>query len=237
MAYQATFQRYELKFMLTKDQYEILVAAISPYMAPDHYGRTNIRNLYYDTNSWRLIRHSMEKPVYKEKLRLRSYGIDRKPIYVELKKKYRATVYKRRLSMPEEMAVEWLAGGNCPQDSQIGKEIHYFRDFYQTLRPRVFLSYDRIAWYAKDGSDLRVTFDESIQYRTEDLTLNANSPCIPIMGEDQVLMEIKTSGGIPLWLTQVLSQHKIYKTSFSKYGTAYQNMIHSGGFVYVPKLI
>ena len=133
MVYQATFQRYELKFMLTKDQYEILVAALS----------------------WQLIRHSIEKPVYKEKLRLRSYGIDQKPIYVELKKKYRGTVYKRRLSMPEEMAVEWLAGGNCPQDSQIGKEIHYFRDFYQTLRPRVFLSYDRIAWYAKDGSDLR----------------------------------------------------------------------------------
>ena len=237
MAYQATFQRYELKFMLTKAQYEIIMAAISPYMAPDHYGHTNIRNIYYDTDSWRLIRHSIEKPVYKEKLRLRSYGITDGPIYVELKKKYQSTVYKRRLSMPEATAKEWLTGGVCPQDSQIGKEIHYFRDFYQSLRPRMFLSYDRVAWYAKDGSDLRVTFDDTLQYRTEDLNLASDSPCIPIIGDDQILMEIKTSGGIPLWLTGVLSQHKIYKTSFSKYGTAYQNMIHSGGFVYVPKLI
>ena len=237
MAYQATFQRYELKFMLTKAQYEIIMAAISPYMAPDHYGRTNIRNIYYDTDSWRLIRHSIEKPIYKEKLRLRSYGITDGPIYVELKKKYQSTVYKRRLSMSEATAMEWLTGGVCPQDSQIGKEIHYFRDFYQSLRPRMFLSYDRVAWYAKDGSDLRVTFDDTLQYRTEDLNLASDSPCIPIIGDDQILMEIKTSGGIPLWLTGVLSQHKIYKTSFSKYGTAYQNMIHSGGFVYVPKLI
>lgn len=235
MAYQAIFKRYELKYMLTLEQKQRLLEAMAPYMALDQYGRTTIRNIYYDTDTYRLIRHSIEKPVYKEKLRIRSYhqAENHSPVFVELKKKYDSVVYKRRLSLPQHTAMEWLSSRNAfdtdadtAVNKQIAAEIDYFKDFYETLRPTVFLSYEREAYYAKDGSDFRITFDDTILCRQDNLTLTAAPGGIPLLEDGKVLMEIKTGGGIPLWMTEVLTKEKIYKTAFSKYGTAYQKIIY-----------
>ena len=199
-----------------------------PYMRPDHYGRTTIRNLYYDTDTYLLIRRSMDKPAYKEKLRIRSYCQvnNNGSVFVELKKKYQHLVYKRRISLDNDAAMAWIAGeNNCNIQSQIAKEIDYFKTFYGKLRPSVFLSYDREAFYSIDGGDFRVTFDDHILCRQEDLSLTSEVYGVPILPEGNVLMEIKCSGGIPLWMTQVLSSQKIYKTSFSKYAMAYQKLI------------
>ena len=228
MASQTVFKRYELKYMLTLEQKERVLAAMAPYMALDKYGRTTIRNLYYDTDTYLLIRRSIEKPTYKEKLRIRSYhrADAHSGVYVELKKKYKHVVYKRRIALANGEAMAWLAGESHPQPTtQIAEEIDYFRALYGTLRPTVFLSYEREAYYAKDGSDFRVTFDDTILCRQEDLSLTSEVYGTPILPEDRVLMEIKCSGGIPLWMTAVLSQEKIFKTSFSKYGTAYRTLI------------
>lgn len=229
MAYQSVFQRYEIKYILKSDQKARIVAAMMPYMAPDQYGRTTIRNVYFDTPNYRLIRHSMEKPVYKEKLRIRSYQQARpgSQVFVELKKKYKGIVYKRRLSLPEQDAVDWMAGSQPPsEDSQIRREIDYFLRYYGALRPTVFLSYERQAWYCRDGGDFRVTFDDNILCRRTDLSLESAVGGTPILDEGLVLMEIKCSGGIPLWMTALLREEKLYKTSFSKYGTAYQTLIY-----------
>ncbi len=228
MAYQTVFKRYELKYMLTQGQKEKILEAMEPYMALDEFGRTTIRNLYFDTDSYRLIRHSIEKPTYKEKLRVRSYSRadSDSTVFVELKKKYNHVVYKRRISLPEKKAMEWVCQGrHCPTSSQISEEIDYFLDYYEELHPAVFLSYEREAFYSKDHSDFRVTFDDTILCRQEDLSLESEVYGTPILPEGTVLMEIKCSGGIPLWMTHVLSEEHIYKTSFSKYGTAYQTMI------------
>ncbi|MBO5069846.1 MAG: polyphosphate polymerase domain-containing protein [Roseburia sp.] len=228
MKYQNVFKRYELKFMLTQAQKRKVLEAMEPYMALDGYGRTTIRNIYYDTDTFRLVRQSIEKPAYKEKLRIRSYAKARSdsPVFVELKKKYDSVVYKRRLSLSEEKAMEWVDGeDHCQIKTQISEEIDYFRDYYQTLHPVVFLSYEREAYYAKGGGDFRVTFDENILCREEKLSLEADVWGTPILQEGMVLMEIKCSGGIPLWMTHVLSEEHIYKTSFSKYGTAYETII------------
>ena len=221
------FRRYELKFLLTQTQKEALLQGMQAYMALDKYGRTTIRNLYFDTEDYRLIRHSIGKPAYKEKLRLRSYEkvSSKGKVFVELKKKYKSVVYKRRLALPEKDAVAWLAGGQCPRDCQIAREIDYCMGYYGSLKPRVFLSYEREAYFAKDGSDFRVTFDENILCRTGQLSLESEAWGTPILDEKLTLMEIKTAGGIPLWMTKLLTQQKIYKTSFSKYGTAYQKLI------------
>ena len=228
MAFQAVFKRYEIKYMITTGQKQTVLAAMKPYMKLDQYGRTTIRNLYFDTDTYLLIRRSMEKPTYKEKLRIRSYGRAEpdSTVFVELKKKYKNVVYKRRLSLPEAEAMKWLSRAQpCPRHTQISEEIDYFIDYYETLQPTVFLSYDREAYYANDGSDLRVTFDDTVLCRQEDLSLGAQVYGAPILPDGTVLMEIKCSGGIPLWLTRVLSEEHIYKTSFSKYGTAYRTMI------------
>ncbi len=169
----------------------------------------------------------------KEKLRVRSYGKANKnsSVFVELKKKYKSVVYKRRIVMPEQQAVDWLNGKiTCPKESQISKEIDYFCSFYEMLHPVVCLSYEREAFYSPDGDEFRVTLDENILYREKDLSLETKIYGTPLLQDGQVLMEVKTSGGIPLWMTHFLSEQHIQKTSFSKYGTAYQMMqAHSSG--------
>ena len=229
MAAQTVFKRYELKYLLTPRQKETVLEAMRPYMTLDKYGRTTIRNLYYDTDTYLLIRRSIEKPAYKEKLRLRSYSrVDSdSAAFVELKKKYKSVVYKRRISLSCAEATAWLSREKHPdKHTQIANEIDYFLDYYGSLHPTVFLSYEREAYYCNDGSDFRVTFDDNILCRQDDLSLDSEVYGAEILPEGKVLMEIKCSGGIPLWMTQVLSEEKIYKTSFSKYGTAYQTVIH-----------
>ncbi|MBE6695876.1 MAG: polyphosphate polymerase domain-containing protein [Ruminococcaceae bacterium] len=228
MAFQTVFKRYELKYILTPEQKEKLISAMSPYMQLDKYGRTTIRNIYFDTDNYRLIRRSIERPAYKEKLRIRSYSqaTADSTVFVELKKKYEKVVYKRRLPLSEREAFAWvLRKKACPVDSQISHEIDYFIDFYGALKPTAFLSYEREAYYEKDGGDFRVTFDDNILCRQTDLDLCSSVYGRPILPEGKILMELKCSGGIPLWMTEALSHEHIYKTSFSKYGTAYRSLI------------
>jgi len=228
MAYQATFQRWEIKYLITKQQKQRLLEAMEPYMELDRYGRTTIRNIYFDTDTYRLIRHSMEKPVYKEKLRIRSYrrASSGETVFVELKKKYRGVVYKRRLKMEQQQAIQWLCReeDRLPQE-QIAREIDYFCRYYETLGPKVFLSYEREAYYCREGSDFRVTFDENILCRQDNLTLDSEIWGVPLLEENQVLLELKTPGSIPLWMVKALNRMNIHKISFSKYGKAYETMI------------
>ncbi len=228
MAYQATFQRYELKYLLNRQEKEQMLRIMAPYMRLDDYGRTTIRNIYFDTDNYRLIRSSLERPAYKEKLRIRSYQAagPEDPVFVELKKKYLSVVYKRRLTLSEEQAMDTFRTGDAlPVHSQIADEIDYFRDYYASLQPTVFLSYEREAYYDLDGGDFRVTFDENILYREEDLCLGSCVYGTPLLDAGQTLMEIKTPGGLPLWMSHALNEMKLYKTSFSKYGSAYQHMM------------
>ena len=228
MAYQSIFKRYELKYLLTQSQKAALLECMESHMALDQYGRVLIRNLYYDTDNYRMIRRSIEKPAYKEKLRIRSYctvGAE-SPVFVELKKKYNGVVYKRRLCLPNRDAMAWLSGQKSSgSDTQIANEIDYFMQLYGILQPTLFLSYEREAYYCKDGTDFRVTFDDTILCRQENLSLEADVYGAQLLPDGMTLMEIKCSGGIPPWMVQMLSKEKIYKTSFSKYGTAYKTLI------------
>ncbi len=229
MAIQTVFKRYELKYLLTGQQKEAVLQAMADFMELDQYGRTTIRNIYFDTDNYRLIRRSIDKPAYKEKLRIRSYKQAKaaSTVFVELKKKVDSIVYKRRISLPEHEAMEWVLGKNhCRKDTQISREIDYFLRFYGSLGPAVFLSYEREAYFSKDGSDFRVTFDDNVLCRQEDLSLGSAVYGTPLLPEGRVLMELKCAGGIPLWMTGVLSRERIYKTSFSKYGAAYETMIY-----------
>lgn len=224
MSYESVFRRYELKYLLSPSQRDYVLDAISPYMSIDAYGRTTIRNVYYDTDTYRLIRRSVEKPAYKEKLRIRSYHLadSDSEVFVELKKKYDKIVYKRRIALPESVATAWLCGlSDAPCDTQISREIDYFKSYYVGLRPAMFLSYEREAFYEKGGSDFRVTFDDNILCRRTDISLCQGPRGYSILPEDRVLMEIKCPGAIPMWMVKILSEGKIYKTSFSKYGRAY----------------
>lgn len=214
-----------MKYLLDPQQKEKMLQAMEPYMSLDQYGRTTIRNLYFDTDTYRLVRHSIEKPAYKEKLRIRSYSqaMPYSTVFVELKKKYKKIVYKRRIALPEKEAMEWVSGErHCSQESQISEEIDYFFQYYQDLQPAVFLSYEREAYYSEDHSDFRVTFDEKILCRQEDLSLESEVYGTPILPKERALMEIKCSGGIPLCLAMalllglVMAFAYMYRTRYTK---------------------
>ena len=237
MAVQTVFKRYELKYMLTHSQKENILEAMQGHMEPDQYGRTTIRNIYFDTENYRIIRRSMEKPAYKEKIRIRSYGqaTDDSAVFVELKKKYEDVVYKRRIPLSQQDAMTWICRGTkCPVDTQISREIDYFIGFYGKLKPVVFLSYEREAYYDRTG-DFRVTFDENILCRQTDVNLCLPAYGTPILPEGKVLMELKCTGGIPLWMAKILSRERIYKTTFSKYGIAYSTLIFPNEISFPPK--
>ena len=237
MSSQMVFKRYEMQYLITRQQRDLIVKAMEPYMSLDEYGRSEIRNLYFDTEDFRLIRNSLERPVYKEKLRLRSYGKadENSTAYLELKKKFEGIVYKRRIGMPYGQALECCEGKKSLPDSQIGNELAYALSYYHFPKPKVFLAYEREAFYERNGGDFRVTFDENIRYRREDLTLMSDSSGTALLAKDQVLMELKSSGSLPIWMARILSDLGIYKTSYSKYGSAYSQMLQNkleGGNIY-----
>lgn len=221
------FKRYELKYLITKEQQAMLLELFDNNMKPDEHGQSSIFNLYYDTPDYLLIRRSLDRPVYKEKLRLRSYGraTSDSKVFLELKKKYDDIVYKRRMSLIESNAMKYFEDDYTLPNTQIAKEIEYFKIMYPDLAPRKLISYDRQSFFGNDDSDFRVTFDENILWRDSDLDLKSEEYGNRIIPEDMVLMEVKVSGGIPLWLTHFLTENNIYKRSFSKYGTAYKEMI------------
>lgn len=223
-----TFERRELKYRITDAQRAALEAAFGARMVPDEYGESTICNIYYDTADYRLIRASLEKPAYKEKLRLRSYGVTEQggEVFLELKKKYKGIVYKRRITLPEDAAGEFIAGrAPLGEHGQIGREIEYFTAFYAPLLPAVHLSYERSAWFSREDRDLRITFDKNIRFRQEDvsLTLPAGGRCI--LPEGESLMEIKAAAALPLWLVSELDTLGIYQSTFSKYGEAYKAIL------------
>lgn len=232
------FRRREQKYLLTQAQRDALVRAVEAHMEPDDYGRSLVCNIYYDTPDHRLIRRSLEGPAYKEKLRLRGYGQIREgdKVFLEMKKKYNGIVYKRRVKLPVEKAMAYMADPEAVLDKgQIGRELDYFKRFYGQLRPAMYLSYDRLAWRL---DDLRITLDWNVRYRMEQLDLTVPPDGEQLLEEDQFLLEIKTATAMPLWLVEVLDQNHIRKQSFSKYGKAYlrllqENKIESRGSQYV----
>lgn len=222
----STFKRKELKFLLTQEQRETFIKIIEDYIEKDKYSNYTICNVYFDTPDARLIRRSIEKPIYKEKMRVRSYGkaSDDSKVFIELKKKFDGVVYKRRVAMPMDEAFSYISG-DCSRSGQIENEIDYFIDMYEGISPAMYIAYDRQAFYVREDPELRITFDDNVMWRDEDVSLASEVYGHQILKEGESLMEIKCAGAMPLWLVRALAENKIYKTSFSKYGKAYLQKI------------
>ncbi|WP_294421558.1 polyphosphate polymerase domain-containing protein [uncultured Senegalimassilia sp.] len=244
-----TFERKEVKYRLNAKQHREVLDALAGRMAADEFGRTRITSLYFDTPTRDLIARSLEKPLYKEKLRVRWYGTPTsgERVYVEIKKKYDGIVYKRRVGCSLTAAYAYLMGrvpyeNACVQNPladqlqqdealtlhsiQIAREIDAFTARYRNLRPSMYIVCERTAYAPVPGADadgLRITFDSGVAYR--DVLAGereAGSAFHPLLGLGETIMEVKTSGSYPSWLVEVLSGCQAYPSSFSKYGAAYQ---------------
>lgn len=229
------FNRYEHKYLLTKEQFNALLPIIEKHMEEDKYNidgeAYTIANIYYDTADDYLIRKSLSRPAYKEKLRLRSYGIpdSNTEVFLEIKKKYRGLVNKRRTVLKLDEAYAFINTGNLPEISeymnkQVLNELDYFIHTYE-LMPKVYLAYDRIAYFEKGNSDLRVSFDTNIRSRRYDVALEKGDYGSSLLDENIYLMEIKTAFSKPLWLVHMLTELDIKRSRFSKYGTEFGKWI------------
>ncbi len=223
------FRRYELKYLLTTEQFNIIKNIIELYMNKEKFFNSTIRNIYYDTSNYYLIRTSIEKPEYKEKIRIRSYKTvdETEEVFVELKKKYKKVVYKRREILPYNQAKRFLEQKIMPNELQITKEIDYAIKYYNDLKPTLFLSYQRTAYIGKEDLNFRITFDKNIIWRTYDIDITKEVGGEYLLSPDMILMEVKTLMGLPRWLLDFLGENKIYKQSFSKYGNAYKKILEN----------
>ena len=220
-------KRYELKYLLSGAQTELLRERLQGHMEIDEYGKTSIASLYYDTPTYQLSRQSVEKPLFKEKIRLRSYGLatEESPVFLELKRKAYDIVYKRRVQTTIPLVHKFFSGeGDICAPGQINREITTFRDYYKTLVPACLIIYDRTAYF-EPGGDLRLTIDEDPRYRVKDLTLTRSMEGISLLPEGWTILEVKVQEAMPLWLCEILSEGRIYKGSFSKYGEAYRQQL------------
>lgn len=239
-AYQQLFKRYEKKYTLTDRQYELLKEVMAEHMTLDHYGKHLIQNIYYDSMQFELIRQSIEKPLYKEKLRLRCYGeaSENSPVYLEIKKKYKGVVYKRRIQLPYKIALSYLNGHLTLLDTRPYLDKTQYNESLQVLheidwmikrhglQPKVYISYEREAYKSNLDPDFRITFDSNLSFRQTALALKPTTGSLElnqrITKEALWLMEVKAIHNMPLWFVQVLSELNIYPSSFSKYGECYK---------------
>ena len=225
---QKVFERYEKKFLLTGDQYRALCRILPQYMESDDFTNYTIQNIYYDTEKYELIRASIEKPKYKEKMRVRMYGkqvTERAKVFLELKKKYARVVYKRREEMPYLQARAFLHNGIYKDEkSQILREIEYTMHHYG-LRPAAYVAYDREAFKGIENSELRLTFDHNIRCRDCNLDFMAGDYGTELLTNGQVLMEVKIPGAMPLWMAELFERITPYQQSFSKYGAYYEYLM------------
>ena len=220
------FKRFEKKYRINTEQKDKLLSIIENKLFPDEHGRSTICSLYLDTPSYLLIRNSIEAKDYKEKLRLRSYGVPKGDtcVFLEIKKKFEGIVYKRRVSMPLDTAKSYINGGESPIQSQIMSEIDYAMHFYGNPKPSILVAYEREAFYVKEKPSVRLTFDSNIRYRTDELYLEKGNHGTLILPENQLVLETKTDGAMPLWLSSALCELGLFPSSFSKCGNAYRKI-------------
>ncbi len=217
------FERIEKKFRINSRQYRELLPVLEENMKYDEHGKSIICNIYYDTPDYALIRKSIERPKFKEKLRIRSYGLpdEDAEVFVEIKRKYNGIGYKRRICVPFGKAKKLLEGEEIfSSQRQIEKEILEFVRRYNP-KPMVYLTYFRTAMFGKDNEDFRVTVDTDLKYRTQSPEYPDKSGMNPILDEDEIILEIKSTSGIPDWLLEKLNELNIYQAPFSKVGACY----------------
>ena len=203
MDYQEIFERVESKYVLTRKQYMDVMTRIHGRIKPDEFPHSDITSIYFDTDDYRLIRASLDKNGYREKLRLRSYGIKngQTPVFMEIKKKYDGVTYKRRQEMTYDQSRDYILFDRMPLNTQIMKEIDYLKNRKQQLNPKVLISYQRDSWSGRDDQNLRITFDSDIRFSTTNMLLTNTEPEMKLTDGDTVIMEIKTITAMPLWLT------------------------------------
>jgi SPX domain-containing protein involved in vacuolar polyphosphate accumulation len=218
-----TFERVEDKYSLTYAQAEQVKKAIAAHVKEDVYYKYTVHSIYYDSIDSQLVIHSLNSTEYRMKLRSRCYTQpeDDTPAFLETKKKLGDIVYKRRFQLSTKELEDYTEYG-IPHHvhNNTADEVDYVMKYYN-LEPKVLILYERECWAGIQEADVRITFDTNIRYRIDDINLRERGDEKPLT-KDTVIMEVKAMDRYPMWLVKVLSEMKLYKRSFSKYGNIYR---------------
>ena len=228
--YQMIFERIEAKYILNRKQHQQLMKSLAGHIQENQFPHSDITSVYFDSSDCILARKSLEKPAYREKLRLRCYTVPTREseVFFEIKKKYLGVTYKRRQGLSYGEATDYILFNRIPSDSQIMKEVDYLKNSKYQLEPKALISYKRDSWDAINEPDLRITFDRDIRFNLKNLLLISPVNEHRLGNDDLIIMEIKTINAMPLWLTEILDEMKLYPGNYSKYGNIYQNYIMKG---------
>lgn len=235
-----TFERKEKKYVLSEETLARFMQLVGDKFDDDQYAHSTISSLYYDTPQYSMINRSIEKPLYKEKLRIRCYDAprDEAGVFVELKKKFKGIVYKRRIRMSIEGGQAYLEGTPYSEASLFGsalesqkmdtikqqniREIDACLDRHGKVDPAIMVVVERHSIRSTDGSKLRITFDRNARWRAHNLQFDTDYEGTPIFSNGEIIMEIKALGSYPLWLVRALNEIEAYPVSCSKVGLAYK---------------
>ncbi len=224
------FTRREQKYLITRTQYEMLVELMMPYMRYDKFGvngRYTVTSLYFENRSHQIYFETKNKLEFRQKLRLRIYDDTdiNGTAFFEIKQKHNRVVNKRRTALPLKEAYRYIyywpdrLESYRPSNLQIMKEIHHFRTFYG-LEPEMVISYDRHAFHCLDDPDLRVTFDFNLRCRSDDLQIEHGPHGAHFIAPDLVILEVKVTHSVPLWLTRFLQILNCEQRGASKFCTS-----------------
>lgn len=228
------FRRYEKKFLLTLEQWQSLLPTLESHMDIDPFCLNkqpyNVRTVYFDTDDYDVIRKSLDGPQFKEKLRMRKYGhydVISDEVYFEIKRKFKGIGTKRRVKCTESEVDSLIKQGTMPVRTdyyavQILNEIGYYLSVNK-VKPAVFISYRRLAYTDRENKQFRLTIDQDILTRRDDFDFSHGPKGRHLIDDNHRLMEVKVGKAMPLWFAQALSEHKIYLTSFSKYGKDFES--------------
>lgn len=226
---QQIFRRTEIKYLLSEDEVKSLLWLIEPYLEKDRYSKSTNCSIYFDDENRYLAIHSLEKPLYKEKVRIRSYGVPKLSdiVFLEIKKKYKGVGSKRRIPIKLSDFYEFLKTGKLDSNSEIiKKELDScFRRY--NLKPTMFLAYDRTSYCDKADPTFRITFDRNVRSRNDDLRLENGDRGKKYFKNSEVVMEVKALNRYPFYFVRALSKLKIYPASFSKYGRVTEKLLNN----------
>lgn len=227
-----SFKRYERKYLIDKATAQSFLSLISSRLSYDAFcvggKKYRIYNIYFDTDDFAIIRESVSKPAFKEKARFRAYDnyAETGKGFLEIKRKINGVVVKRRIALSEPDAIDFVKSGILPHDAecQMSRELdRYFK--CNDVSPKAYISYDRMAFFCADDNNIRVTFDDNILYRTQNVSIEAGDGGVALLPPDLCILELKFAEAMPLWLANALSECRIYPHSFSKYGNVYKQII------------
>ncbi|MDD6620959.1 MAG: polyphosphate polymerase domain-containing protein [Eubacteriales bacterium] len=239
----ATFKRYEKKYLITKQQLDEIMPSLLEYMDLDPFciggNEYRIYSIYYDTDNHDIIRQNSSKPVYKEKMRIRSYYDRKDPedkIFMEIKKKSEGQGNKRRIKLKIKEIEPFVNDGILPEtkdylSAQVAKELAYFLK-NNKVHPALYVQYDRLALFGKEDKNFRMTFDRNVRTRRSNFQFGESDEDELLLPGGEYIMEIKILGAMPLWLTHLLSEHKLFSRGFSKYGVKYKQDAQNRQLVY-----